>query len=97
VTEGLVLTVTPQIAEDGIIQMSVSPSVTERTGETMSAQGDAVPVLSVREMDTLVRVHSGQTAVVTGLLQATGDQKTDLVVLLTPVLVAPTRAAALGG
>lgn len=94
VTEGFVLTVTPQIAADGIIQMSVSPRVTERTGETTSPQGDTVPVLSVREVDTLVRVHSGETAVVSGMLQGARGRKTDLVVLLTPTLVVPTPTAA---
>jgi len=94
--EGLVLMVTPQIAADGIIQMSVSPSVTERTGQTTSAEEDAVPVVSVREADTLVRVRSGETAVISGLLQGDVGRKTDLVVLLMPTLVVPAPASTAG-
>ncbi len=96
ISEGLVLTVTPQIAADGIIQMSVSPTVTERTGETTSAQGDAVPVVNVREADTLVRVRSGETAVISGMLQGDVERQTDLVVLLMPTLVVPAPASAAG-
>jgi len=96
ISEGLVLTVTPQIAADGIIQMSVSPSVTERTGQTTSAEGDAVPVVSVREADTLVRVRSVETAVISGLLQGDVGRKTDLVVLLMPTLVVPAPASTAG-
>ena len=69
VTEGFVLSVTPQIGADGAINMSISPSVTERTGEATSRFGDTVPVLTVREADTLVRVHDGQTIVLAGLMQ----------------------------
>jgi type II secretory pathway component GspD/PulD (secretin) len=69
ITEGVVLGVTPQIGGDGMIHMSISPSITERTGQATSRLGDTVPILSVRETDTLVRVHSGETVVIAGLMQ----------------------------
>jgi MSHA biogenesis protein MshL len=68
ITEGVVLSVTPQIASDGMINMSISPSLTERTGQATSRFGDSVPILSVREADTLVRVHEQETIVITGLM-----------------------------
>jgi MSHA biogenesis protein MshL len=68
ITEGVVLSVTPQIAGDGMINMSISPSLTERTGEAVSRFGDTVPILSVREADTLVRVHENETIVIAGLM-----------------------------
>jgi type II secretory pathway component GspD/PulD (secretin) len=68
VTEGLVLTVTPQISAGGIINMSINPSVTARTGEVTSRLGDTVPVVSVRETDTMVRVRQGETVVISGLM-----------------------------
>ena len=68
VTEGLVLTVTPQISAGGIINMSINPSVTARTGEATSRLGDIVPVVSVRETDTMVRVRQGETVVIAGLM-----------------------------
>ncbi len=69
ITEGVVLSVTPQISADGIVHMSISPSVTERTGQATSRLGDTVPIISVRETDTVVRVHQGETVVIAGLMQ----------------------------
>lgn len=68
-TEGVVLSVTPQISSDGIINMSINPSVTERTGFATSRLGDTVPIISVRETDTLVRVREGEMIVIAGLMQ----------------------------
>jgi MSHA biogenesis protein MshL len=69
ITEGVVLSVTPQISADGFIHMSITPSVTERTGQATSRFGDTVPIISVRETDTLVRVQEGETVVIAGLMQ----------------------------
>jgi MSHA biogenesis protein MshL len=69
ITEGVVLSVTPQIAGDGMINLSISPSLTERTGQAVSRFGDTVPILSVREADTLVRVHENETIVIAGLME----------------------------
>ena len=68
-TEGVVLSVTPQIASDGTVHMSINPSVTERTGQSTSRLGDIVPIISVRETDTVVRVHQNETVVISGLMQ----------------------------
>ena len=68
ITEGIVLSVTPQIAADGAINMNISPTITERTGQAKSRLGDTVPILSVRETDTLARVHDGETIVIAGLV-----------------------------
>jgi len=76
ITEGVVLSVTPQIAADGMINLSISPSLSERTGQAVSRFGDTVPILSVREADTLVRVHENETIVIAGLMEerASRDQ-----------------------
>lgn len=70
ITEGVMLSVTPQIASDGMINMSIAPSLTERTGQATSRFGDTAPILSVREADTLVRVHDNETIVIAGLMDA---------------------------
>ncbi len=69
ILEGLTLTVTAQIASDGIVQLSVAPTYTEKTGQSKSPAGDIFPVLQVSEADTLVRVQDGDTIVVSGFLQ----------------------------
>jgi MSHA biogenesis protein MshL len=68
INEGVVLDVTPQISDDGIITMNVHPSVTERTGQATSPQGDTVPIVDVRETDTVVRVQEGGTVMIGGLI-----------------------------
>ena len=76
ITEGITLNVIAQISDDGMIHMSISPSITERTGVATSRLGDQVPIVSVRETDTIVRVREGETIVIAGLMQerATGEK-----------------------
>ncbi len=67
---GIILDVTPQIAEDGTILMNIHPSITEKTGEKTTPDGRTTfPLLSVRETDTTVRVKDGQTIIIAGLMQ----------------------------
>jgi Flp pilus assembly secretin CpaC len=90
-TESIVMSLTAQISADGIIHMNVNPSVTERTGLASSQLGDQVPLITVREADTMVRVRPGETIVIAGLMHERSDRrKTDLVILLTPTLVRPS-------
>ncbi len=67
---GIILDVTPQIAEDGSIIMNIHPSITDKIGEKTSPDGRSTfPLLSVRETDTTVRVRNGQTIIIAGLMQ----------------------------
>jgi len=67
---GIILDVTPQIAEDGTIIMNIHPSITEKTGEKPSPDGKTTfPLLSVRETDTTVRIRDNQTIIIAGLMQ----------------------------
>jgi general secretion pathway protein D len=86
-TEGVVLSVTPQISADGIIHMNINPSITERTGVATSRLGDQVPIISVRETDTLVRVRQGETIVIAGLMQDRASVDTAKVPLIGDVPV----------
>ncbi len=66
---GLTLVVTAQIASDGIVQLSVSPTYSERTSDVKAPAGGLVPVLAITEADTVVRVQEGETVVISGLIQ----------------------------
>ena len=66
---GVVLAVTPQIGSDGTITLTIHPSVTDKVGEATSVQGDKVPIVDVRETDTVVRVNDRQTILFAGLMQ----------------------------
>ena len=61
--EGVTLAVTPQITGDGVITLSLSPIVGVRVSE-----GDSrtPPVTAVRETDTVARLASGETLIVSG-------------------------------
>ncbi|MDI6762677.1 MAG: secretin and TonB N-terminal domain-containing protein [Thermodesulfobacteriota bacterium] len=72
---GIILDVTPQIAEDGTIIMNIHPSITEKTGEKVTPDGRTTfPLLSVRETDTTVRVKDGQTIIIAGLMQEKNEE-----------------------
>jgi len=80
---GIILDVTPQIAEDGTIIMNIHPSITEKTGEKITPDGKTTfPLMSVRETDTTVRVRDGQTIIIAGLMQ----EKKDKALISFPVL-----------
>jgi type II secretory pathway component GspD/PulD (secretin) len=68
-TIGVVLSVMPQISSDGTITLTIHPSVTDKTGEKTSVLGDVVPVVDVRETDTVVRLADRETIVIAGLMQ----------------------------
>lgn len=77
VPEGFVMNVTPQIGENDIINLNVRPSVTRITGYVNDPNPDLartnvisrVPQIQTREFETMLRVASGQTAVLGGLMQ----------------------------
>ena len=76
VPQGFIMTVTPQISESDIINLSVRPSVTRITklvqdpNPTLSAAvPNFVPQVETREFEAMMRVVSGQTAVLGGLMQ----------------------------
>lgn len=76
VTEGIVLTITPQIADDGSIIMDISPVITRiaNVTEVRDAQGAVVasaPNVEVRQASSIVRARDGSTIVLGGLIQTT--------------------------
>ncbi len=82
VTEGVILSVTPQIDETGNVIMSIQPTVTEKVGESQSRFGDTAPIMDIRETNTIVRVKSGQTIVIAGLMRTKTDEEVEQVPLL---------------
>lgn len=73
VLDGLTLSVTAQIASDGLVLLHVAPSYAERTGETRGQGGASAPVMRIMEADSVVRVRDGHTVVISGLV----DERTD--------------------
>lgn len=77
---GIVLDILPQIGDDGVIALSVNPSISEiadvRTFSVPSPQPSApplatttLPVVERRDLDAVVRVKSGETLVLAGIIR----------------------------
>jgi len=74
VTEGIVLALTPQIASNGWIMLDVSPVITRvsSVSRVLEANGQvrsSAPNLDIRQASSLVRLRSGETIVIGGLIQ----------------------------
>ncbi len=70
VTVGLVLSVTPQISEDGWIMLDVTPILSRLRATEQSPEGGATaPVLDVKQSSGLVRLKNGEMVIIGGLIQ----------------------------
>lgn len=76
---GLVMNVTPFISADGNVMLNVRPTLSRILGfvndpnPELAAAGvqNSVPEIQVREMETMLRVASGDVAIIGGLMQDT--------------------------
>jgi general secretion pathway protein D len=73
---GIVMSVLPQINENGMVSLTVRPTISRQVGEVLDPNPDlpsgvknAIPVIQVREMESLLQVRSGQTVMLGGLIQ----------------------------
>ncbi len=72
---GIVLDIQPQVGEDGSITLAVNPSVSEiasvRTFSVTGGNGASasLPVVDRRDLDTVVRMRSGETLVLAGIIK----------------------------
>ncbi len=70
VTVGLVLSVTPQISEDGWIMLDVTPIISRLREIVPSPQDTAdAPVLDIKQSSALVRLKDGEMVILGGLIQ----------------------------
>lgn len=81
VSEGVVLSITPQISSSGHVLMDISPVVSRVSSISTveNAQGEvqsSAPNLDVAQVTSLVRAQSGETVVIGGLIQ-THDSRTE--------------------
>ncbi|MBJ7313593.1 pilus (MSHA type) biogenesis protein MshL [Rugamonas sp. CCM 8940] len=82
---GFVMSVTPQIAENDEVTLNVRPTITRIVGYVQDpnpalAEGKVVskvPVIQARELESIMKVASGQVAVMGGLMQDSVDNSKD--------------------
>ncbi len=88
-TTGVFLVVTPQVNEQGYITMIVEPAVTKTVASKISApSGQATPRdAKTRSSRTIVRIKSGDTLVVGGLIDRSDEQSLRRVPVLSGIPV----------
>ncbi|NIS75512.1 MAG: hypothetical protein GTO08_09580 [Deltaproteobacteria bacterium] len=69
ITEGIILSVTPQVGRDGRITLAIHPSISEKTGEAVAPDGNTAPIIEIREANTILSVGDGETVFIGGLMQ----------------------------
>lgn len=86
VAVGLVMNVTPQINSDDTVMLNVRPTISRINGFatdpnpapiTVGLPANQIPIIQTRELESLLKVPSGQTAVLGGLMQDSADIATD--------------------
>lgn len=78
---GVVMSVTPQISERSSVNLNVRPTISrlfqEKDDPTNSA--NKIPEIDVREMESMLQITSGETAVLGGLMQDEIEKNSDRV------------------
>ena len=98
---GVVMSVLPQINENGMVSLTVRPTISRQVGEVEDPNpnlinarvSNKIPVIQVREMESLLQVRSGQTVVLGGLIQDDSNNARDGL----PVLSRPEGVGAVFG
>lgn len=67
---GIILNVTPFITSDGMVEMIVSPQISQLSAQSVPiAAGVSAPIIDIRSADTVVVTPDGQTVIIGGLMQ----------------------------
>jgi general secretion pathway protein D len=82
---GLVMTVVPQISDHDSISLNVRPSISrllrfvQDPNPALTAVGNFIPEIQTREMESMLRLESGQVAVLGGLMEDLQDRSEDAI------------------
>jgi MSHA type pilus biogenesis protein MshL len=96
VSVGLVMGVTPQIATDDSVLLNIRPSITSIDREIPDPNPDLrrygienlVPMIRTREIESVMRIANGQTAVLGGLMEDRADYQTQRLPVLGEIPLA---------
>lgn len=84
--EGFLMTVLPQISDADTIVLNVRPTIRRRVAFATdpnpvipTATPNLIPVFETRELDSVLRIQSGQIAVLGGLMQDQANQTEDTI------------------
>jgi len=79
---GVVMSVTPQISDSGIVNINVRPTITSLIRyvpdpNPQVAGNQGIPEIRTREMESMLQINSGNTAILGGLMQDDVKSNTD--------------------
>lgn len=91
ITEGVVLSVTPQISSEGYISLDVMPVINKIVGVDTSPTGNSNAArVETKQASTLLRLRDGETAVIGGLIMEEDSNTERRVPVLGAVPIAGT-------
>ncbi len=90
---GFVMAVTAFVNDSDYITLNVRPTISRKIGDVVDpnpalAEADVIskiPVIQVREMESILKVHDGDTAVLGGLMQNEVSEKSSGIPLLSGI------------
>ena len=88
VSVGFTMNVTPYISDSDMVTINVRPTITRITGYVNDPNpalvliANRIPEIQTREMESIIKVESGQTAVMGGLIQESIDKNTSEIPLI---------------
>ncbi|HJX30899.1 MAG TPA: secretin N-terminal domain-containing protein [Thermodesulfobacteriota bacterium] len=77
---GVTLQITPQISPDGQVIMKIVPAINKKVGEKTVPTGipssptQKIPLLETRQTSTLVKSKTGETIIISGLIQESREE-----------------------
>ena len=89
---GVVMSVTPQINDTGAVNINVRPTISsliryvpDPNPQIVAVNNQGIPEIQVREMESMLQINSGNTAVLGGLMQDVIKANTDKIPGLSEV------------
>lgn len=88
--EGFMMSVLPQISDVETVVLNVRPTIRRRVADATDPNPalvtpNLIPVFETREFDSMLRIQSGQTAVLGGLMQDSVDSVEDTIPLINRI------------
>ncbi len=69
ITIGTILSLTPQISDDGWVTMDISPVITRLVDSVSGPDGATAPEVDIKQTSSLVRIRENTTVIIGGLIQ----------------------------
>lgn len=90
--EGFMMSVLPQINDASTVMLNVRPTIRRRVADATDpnpalapATPNLIPIFETREFDSMLRIQSGQTAVLGGLMQDSVENVEDTIPLINRI------------